>query len=67
MMKKIVGYIGAWSLYWMGDGISRLMNTNFTSCLLYRVYNKLMCWSCAVQDWAGLEQPWRKVDEDVKN
>jgi hypothetical protein len=34
----------AWTLYYLGDFVSKLMNTELTGWL-YPVYNKLMIWS----------------------
>ena len=43
----------AWVLYWMGDGVSRLMELTGEE-VLYPVYNTLMCWSVNLDDrgWA---------------
>ena len=61
-MKKPVAYILSWTLYWLGDLISHLLN--FESLFwLYPVYNRFMQWSLRVQDWAGNTTPWRKKNQ----
>jgi len=44
-MKLILAYI----LYYLGDFVSKLMNTELTGWL-YPVYNKLMIWSSELDD-----------------
>ena len=51
-MKKIMGYILSWTLYWLGDFISKPMHYFDWACL-YPVYNRLMIWSADAQDWSG--------------
>ena len=57
-MKNIVGYIISWSLYWLGDLISRPMQW-FDWDWLYPVYNQLMLTSSNIQNWAGNKGPWK--------
>lgn len=57
-MKKIVAWPLTWILFWMGDLISRPMNY-LDWAWLYPAYNRLMIWSVDVQDWAGVNGPWR--------
>ena len=59
-MRKLAGYVVSWTLYWIGDLISRLMNFD-SMWWLYPVYNRLMQWSLRVQDWAGNQTPWQKA------
>ena len=59
-MRKAIGWLVSWSLYWIGDMVSRLMNFD-SMWWLYPVYNKLMLWSLLVQDWAGNLTPWVKT------
>lgn len=56
-MRKAIGWLVSWTLYWLGDIVSRPMNFD---CMfwLYPVYNRLMLWSSQVQDWAGNKAPW---------
>ena len=59
-MKKIMGYILSWTLYWLGDFISKPMHYFDWACL-YPVYNRLMIWSADAQDWSGCNGPWAEV------
>ena len=62
-MKKIIGWPVAHLLYLLGDLVSRLMNRwDGVFGVLYPVYNRLMVWSCDVNDWAGLKL-WTKAGE----
>ena len=54
-MKTVLAYV----LYFLGDVISKMMNTNFTYWL-YPVYNKLMIWSMALDTKGHL---WKTPDE----
>jgi len=60
-MKKIMGYILSWTLYWLGDFISKPMHYFDWACL-YPVYNRLMIWSADAQDWSGCNGPWGEVN-----
>lgn len=51
----------AWSCFWVGDGISRLMNVASVFVFLYPIYNTLMYWSCTLSDNYDLGM-WRKND-----
>lgn len=57
-IKKLIAYLLSWSLYWLGDGVSRIMHLANIFGILYPIYNTLMIWSGNVQDWAGNETPW---------
>ena len=57
-MRKFIGYIVSWILYWLGDLTSKPMHY-LDWYWLYPLYNLLMCWSVDVQDWAKLiNGPW---------
>ena len=60
-MKKIIGYILSWTLYWLGDLASKPMHY-FDWGWIYPVYNRLMIWSTDVQDWSGADGPWGEVN-----
>jgi len=47
-------WLFAWSLYWAGDIVSRVMGD--CGVFLYPVYNRLMIWSDWVQE--GEDGPW---------
>ena len=62
-MKAKVGWVVSWSLYWIGDLISRVMRV---PCLwsLYWAYNWFMVKSNDIQDWAGIDNgPWDTMEE----
>jgi hypothetical protein len=56
-MRKFIGYVVSWTLYWLGDLISKPMNY-LDWYWLYPVYNRLMIYSADVQDWSGANGPW---------
>ena len=60
-MRKILGYTLTWILYGLGDLVSKPMNW-FDWGWLYPTYNWLMLRSYDVQQWAGNNIPWEKVD-----
>ena len=62
-MKKIIGYIGAHLLFWLGDLACSPM-TKWDSARLFTIYQTLMTWSHSIQNWAGLDTPWEKIEED---
>jgi hypothetical protein len=65
---KVVGWIGAWTLYWLGDAASRILELNDDSehwvAFWYPVYNDLMLASSLVQDKYKLDGPWESVSDD---
>ena len=60
-MRKLIGYILSWTLYWLGDFVSKPMHWTY-GYWLYPVYNRLMIWSTDVQDWSGCDGPWGEVN-----
>jgi hypothetical protein len=57
-MRKFIGSIVSYILYWLGDLVSRPMQS-FDWIWLYPIYNRLMISSILVQDWAKNSSPWR--------
>jgi hypothetical protein len=57
MIKKLIAYLVSWTLFWMGDLVSRLID-NEDTFNLYSMSNKLMNASLSVQDWAENKTPW---------
>ena len=55
-MKKIIGYIGAYSCYWIGDLFCRIN--------IFNLYQTFMIWSSDIQDWAKLDGPWTNVEDN---
>lgn len=66
-MKKIIGWLLSWTLYYMGDAVSKVLNTNVVgnserlASIVYPVYNWLMHRSDAIQNWGGAG-PWENVE-----
>lgn len=60
-MRKLIGYIISWILFWIGDLVSKPMD-RFDWAWLYPMYNRLMISSLLVQDWAKNTTPWGKND-----
>ena len=58
MIKKFVGFAGAWTLYYLGDWVHWPMIW-FGWSWIYPIYNVLMTCSGEVQHWAGNTGPWR--------
>ncbi len=56
---KYVRWMAAWTLYWIGDAVSRPMNSRL-AFVLYPIYNHLMWWSTTVQG-PGDFGPWKHV------
>jgi hypothetical protein len=56
-MKRAVGWLLAWGLYWAGHLVSRF-NQRFDRLSSYRLYSDLMIASLAVQVWGGDFGPW---------
>lgn len=63
-MKKIIGKIGSWSTYYLGDFISKFMYKKWFTWV-YIPYSFLMRKSSDIQDWANLDQPWIRVDHSL--
>lgn len=60
-MKKILAFLPAWILFYIGDFTSKLFKY-FDSTALYQIYNWCMSTSGDMQDWAGLKRPWLKPE-----
>jgi len=62
-MKKLIGYIGAYGCYYIGDFFCRI-GYKLDYLFLYNLYNKFMLWSSDIQDWAKLDKPWKKAENN---
>lgn len=62
-MKTILGYIGSWVLYGLGDLVSKPMHY-LDWAWLYPTYNRLMLWSCNLQEWGNGCGPWQDPDDE---
>lgn len=59
-MKKLIGYIPANLLYYVGDFTSKIMNyVNING--VYSFYNWSMTKSSDIQEWSGLKGPWEDI------
>jgi hypothetical protein len=61
-MKKLLARIASEVLYYLGHWISFPMQW-FDWGWIYPTYNRLMCWSSNIQDWAGNNKPWEQAKE----
>jgi hypothetical protein len=62
-----VAWLLGWGCYWLGDGVSRVMQLReweWPSSLLYPVYNRLMLWSCSLCDAFALGI-WKRTPPDA--
>lgn len=65
-MKVPLGWLVSWALYWLGDGVSRVMNNPIGQHLhLYPIYNRVMLASSYVQNWAGCDGPWVDNEDEA--
>jgi len=56
---KYLAYVLTWSLFWIGHGVSGVMNVPLFEWV-YPLYNKLMIASIDVQDKYKVENgPWK--------
>lgn len=63
-LRKSIGYIAAWILYYLGDWVSKPMYKWDMFAWLYPLYNNLMYWSISVQDWADdPDGPWSSIEK----
>ena len=60
-MKKLIGYFGSYLLFYLGEVSAFLMHIKYLHNF-YSVYNFLMAYSYAMQEWAGNDKPWTKVN-----
>ena len=60
-MKKLFARIVSEILYYFGDWISYPMSW-FDWAFIYPTYNNLMNWSYEIQNWAGNDKPWSKIN-----
>ena len=62
-MKKTMGYIVSWVLYYFGHWTSKVMDWT-DAFWLYEIYNCFMVKSSYIQDWSGIiSGPWRVEGE----
>ena len=57
-MKKLIGYVASWVLYYLGHWTSMPVNT-FDVFWLYGIYNWFMVTSHDIQEWSMIDNgPW---------
>lgn len=60
-LKKLIGFILSWFLYYIGHLTSQIMfKTKWM--ILWNIYHYSMMWSMNIQDWAKNKTPWKKVE-----
>lgn len=64
-MIHLLAYIASWGLYFIGDLISKIMNTRFTAWL-YPIYNWCMTKSSEISDQYKLGV-WEPIKEDKED
>ncbi len=57
-MKKLIAHPLTWIFYWLGDLVY------MTELFPYSVYSTLFGWSAYLQEWAGLNSPWKNLKEE---
>jgi hypothetical protein len=63
-MKKIIGYIGSYFCYYIGDFFSKLAYSNIFHCqFTFDMYQKFMNYSIKIQEWANNQKPWKNKKE----
>jgi len=55
-MKKAIGWIVSWSLFWLGDLVSKALTER--TVWVHRPYRALMLASVGAQEWSGAKGPW---------
>lgn len=66
-MRKIVGLIGSYTFFYLGDWTSILMEKTDWDWL-YPSYKQFMNWSLNLQYWADLDRPWKEpTQNDLEN
>lgn len=61
-MKKIIGLLGSYMFFYLGDWTSLLMEKTGWEWL-YSIYREFMNWSLNLQYWADLDRPWKEPTE----
>jgi hypothetical protein len=63
VIRKAIGWLLSWSLYWLGDLCSKPMGKWNCCAFLFPLYNNLMKLSIDWQEWGGAG-PWSKPETD---
>ena len=57
MITKIAAWLGSWTLFWMGDAVSRC------GCF-HNLYIYLMTRSHILQEWGDVDGPWLEPEPE---
>ena len=61
-MRKVISYIAAYTLYYIGDVFSKLAYSKwFCNNFTYNGYQNFMHWSCMAQEWGKINKPWGDI------
>ena len=64
-MKKLISFLPVYIFYYIGDLISKTWKTKYNKKGRgYYIYNVCMTLSSEIQDWSGLDKPWKNVDSE---
>lgn len=61
-MKKLISFLGAYLLYFLGEIFAYLSRGFHKIDWIYKTYVWLMINSCKIQDWGDLNHPWKEVN-----
>jgi hypothetical protein len=62
-VKVVIAQLVSLACFWPGHWVSLLMHQADFLGHLYPVYNRLMCWSSEIEEWAGIEFIWKTPAE----
>lgn len=57
-MKVAAAMTASFVCFWLGHAVSRAFLGFDRTAFMYPVYNRLMCWSSDLEDWAGIQFMW---------
>lgn len=77
-MKKLIGYIGTYVCYWIGDIFCKICSWKIyeeyfwdnyfenIGMFLVNQYQNFMNWSSNIQDWSKIDGPWKEITNQEK-
>jgi hypothetical protein len=65
-VKKIIGWPAVWFCWYLGWGLTKLWRNNPKRNKDWDQWHPYVDLSMVIQDWAGLEKPWRRNKNLVK-
>lgn len=68
-VKPVIAFLTAWPLYWIGDGVSRIIqhvpdDYERLGDALASMYQSSMGTSVRIEEWAGTQMIWKPADEE---